>query len=477
VEEPIATLFEPETDSGSPEKTVPGLCVHDGARNCSSTRAAKLGFYENFQPFSAFFTHFLGNPPFSGVSEAQGFMLCSPCRTRKFVSNPISTDMKTSVLSSILSSLVILFGAFADLAQGQSATVPTVNDIFNGIKAAESRFFQLDSFLVNSERIKSEDITPSRYSGGFIDVEFIVAKSGNRWFTSKAFTQIGQKNADGLNMLGEIWVPLDPQISILKNNLLLEWRQYGEMASVESLTEGRNTHQCFDFFRHVGWNISRHVVESGSEKYDTVQKIPSLEDYLDHPFLPEFLEKNKSKYRVHPTREEVDGFPCWVVEYPDMDKFWVDTEHGYAIRKRIYHWEPGKPKKYAIHNQDWKEVAPEIWLPHKQVVDKYASIVSEDSKIWNQVTARMYYETKEIRINNVSEDLFNVVLPVGTQVIDMARDTVYYITESGADPFAGPIDQGVKANRWGVLRAITIIAGSIMIFTGFWLMLRKGERK
>jgi len=383
--------------------------------------------------------------------------------------------MKASfLLSSVLLS-TFLFGVFTGMAKGQSAAVPTIDDIINGIKSSENLFFQLDSFMVHCERIRSEDITPSRFGGGYTNVAFIVAKKDAKWFTSKAFTEVGQVGADGLNMVGGVWTPLEPQISVLKNRLLLEWVQYGERASVDLFANSNNVHQCFDYFRHMGWNASRRMVEADGGNYEVLLAIPALGDHLDHPFLPEFLEQNKRRYIVHPTREYVDGFLCWVVEYPGMDKLWIDTKHGYAVRKRIYHWGPGKPRKFAILNQDWKEVSPGLWLPHKQIVDKYASIVSEDSKIWDQVTARMYYEVKEILIDDVPDSLFEVSLPVGTRVTDFVRDVQYTIWDPNTDPFAGPIELASGSNRWIVFRALSIIAGSVMFFVGLWLILRKME--
>jgi len=389
--------------------------------------------------------------------------------------------MNTFVLSSLLSFPMVLFCVLVSAAD--AVPTPTVDGIIDGIKASERRFFQLDSFLVNCERKRSEDITPSRFSGGYLNVVFIVAKSGNRWFTSKAFTEVGQQDSEGRNMItlkggGHLWSPLEPHVLLLKNHLSLEWRQFSEYASVDPF-EGehtKNAHSRFDYFRHVGWNVSRHLIESENKDYDVVRKT-LFEDDIDHPFLPEFLEKNKNRYTVHPNQEEADGFPCWVVEYPEMDKFWVDTEHGYAIRKRIYHWEKGKPKKFAILNQDWKEVAPELWLPYKQIVDKYASIVAEDSQIWNEVTARMYYEINEILINNVPDNVFEIALPIGTHVTDNARKTQYTIWDPNTDPFAGPIAQGLNVNRYVKYRAIGIIIGSIMILIAVWRMLRRREGK
>jgi len=362
------------------------------------------------------------------------------------------------------------------MGMANEVSPPTINAIVAGVKSSENSFLQLNSFLINCERKKTETIAPSRFSGGYINVAFIVAKSGSRWFTSKAFTEVGQKNHEGHNIVRGVFTPLEPDILLLKNHLSLEWDQSSVHAIVDHFTDGHfNLHGRFDYFRHIGWNMSRYLVESENKSYDTILK--DFEDLLDHPFLPEFLEQNREKYVVHPNTEDVDGFRCWVVEYPGMDKMWIDVEHGFAVRKRIYHFGEGKPRKFAIRNQEWKEVAPDLWLPHKQTVDKYVSILPEDPKIWDQVTARMYYEVNEILINSVPDELFDVILPVGTHVVDIARDARYTIWDPNVDPFAGPIEQALKVNRHVKYRALGIIIGSIIIFIAVWQILSRMEKR
>jgi hypothetical protein len=365
------------------------------------------------------------------------------------------------------------------ILEGDETIVPTVEDILVGMKQSESLFFQSESFLVRVERVKCEEITPSRYSGRYLNAEFIVAKKGSSWFTSKTFTQIGKENKDGKNMAKlpdgkELLVPLKPQINILKNHLVLEWNQNSTAASVQKFTNGGNMHQCTDFFRQIGWDLSKCLIESEGENYASVKtKEAWLGDYIDHPFLPDFLEKHLSKYTLNPVQEKVDGFPCWVIEYPKMDKIWIDCEHGYIVRKRIYHWGPGQPKKFAIHNKDFREVKQGIWLPSQQIVDKYTSIISEDKKIWDKVASRLYYETKEIVIDHVPENIFDVKPEEGLQIVDSVRDTIYRISDSNSDPFAGAIAQGIKANRYVMFRAILIIIGSVLILIAVWLMFKK----
>ncbi len=363
--------------------------------------------------------------------------------------------------------------------QADERVVPRVHDICDGIKNAESSFFLNDSFLVIARRVKCEEITPNRFSGGYLNSEFIVAKKGTMWFTSKTFTQIGETNKDGNNVVQtpdgtEVYVPLEPMINILKNHRVFEWNKNNISASVRNFTDGGNMHQSTDYFRQVGWNVSRYIVKAGGGNYEAAKKRESLGDYLDHPFLPEFLEANLAKYRVNSVQEEIDGFPCWVVEYPGMDKFWVDSEHGYAIRKRIYHWGPNQARKFAIHNMDFREVKPGIWLPYRQIVDKYASIVSEKKDIWDKVASRLNYEVQEIIFDDIPEQYFDANVSDGLQILDAVRNTKYTISSSeSADPFAGPIGQGIKANRFVMIRSLIILCGSIVTLIAVWMKFRK----
>jgi hypothetical protein len=73
---------------------------------------------------------------------------------------------------------------------------------------------------------------------------------------------------------------------------------------------------------------------------------------------------------------------------------------------------------------------------------------------------------------DVSEELFNIVPEPGTYVLDDIRKIEYTITDPNFDPFAGPIDQEITANRYVMFRAILIIIGSILILVAMWLWLK-----
>ncbi|MDR2170147.1 MAG: outer membrane lipoprotein-sorting protein [Planctomycetaceae bacterium] len=376
--------------------------------------------------------------------------------------------------------ILLLFMPNLNGVQCAEDKILTVADILDGIKKSKSLFFNSDNFLVKVEITKCEEITPNRYSGGYFNTEFIVAKKGSMWFTSKKFTHIGQKNKDGKNIIkqpdgkGGVWVPLESEINIVKNHLVFEWDKNDTAASVRQFTNGGNMHQCNVFFRQLGWDLSRVLIESEGKDYDSIRdKENWLLDYLDHPFLPEFLENNLSKYSIISKKEDVDGFSCWVIEYSGMDKIWIDSDHGYVVRKRTYHWGAGSARKFTIHNKDFREIKPGIWLPYRQIVDKYASIISEDKKIWDKVAARIYYETKEVILDNVPEEVFNIELNEGLRIIDNVRDTIYTITKPNSDPFAGHEKQEIEASGYVIFRAILIISGSILALIGLWLILRK----
>ncbi|MDR1383403.1 MAG: hypothetical protein LBJ67_06105 [Planctomycetaceae bacterium] len=375
--------------------------------------------------------------------------------------------------------LLLSLGAVCNFAIAAEKNTPTLDEIIAGIKKSESLLFDSSSFSIVCERVRCEDVTPSRYGGGYINVEFALAKKSNEWYSSKRFTQIGKTDEFGRNIIvaqdgSEIWCSLKPIITMIKNKALLEWEVENETIYVDKINTGRNVHQNLDYFHHIGWNASKFIMKSNGIELNQIESEKYLADFLNHPFLPDYLEKNKDKYRVLSNQENIDGFPCWVIEYPEMDKCWIDIKHGFALRKRIYHYDIGKPRKRELNSFDFREVKPGLWLPFKQTVMGYASVYGEDASIWNKVVSKSYYETREIDFTS-KDDLFDPVPPVGTTVNDMIRETQYRVSNPNSDPFAGPIAQGIKVNRYVMIRAILIIVGSIMVFIAVWLKLRNRQ--
>lgn len=349
---------------------------------------------------------------------------------------------------------------------------PTVEQLLQELQRQEDILLGAEGFFCRARRIKCEEVTPSRYSGGYSDVEFVVAHKGDKWLTQKIFINVGDEREE-LPDGTVVYTPKAPETSIIKGKILWEWMEWSSSASIDRFSNGRNMHQCIDYFRHSGFDVSKHLVKAGGGNYSKVRKEESLLDYLDHPFLPDFLAKNISKYKVLPQQEKADGHPCWVLEYPGMDKIWLDPARGYAVRKRVYHWGPGKPRKFGIVNTDFKEYSPSFCLPQKQVVDKYASIISENKSIWDKVTSKLYYELVEMKFDDIPDESFNVKPPPGLTIIDTVRNMKYTVVAEGAAPFDGPKDLMRKRKFNIAIRLLLILVGLGLIGLLAYRMMRR----
>lgn len=379
----------------------------------------------------------------------------------------------------------LLFIAFS--CRGEMVlSAPTVQEILSAFQEMDRLLFGDEiPFHIDYSRNKCEEVTKSRYSGGYLNVRFALARKEKQWYSLKQFLVVGERNNLGENIITlengqKINSPLEPTIIVTRGNTHLDWKQDGRpLIVIQPLPDdGHNVFQNLDYFRHIGLNPAKHIAHTMGADIKRLSNVEWLKDDLDHPYLPDFLEQNWSKYKVLPDQENVDGFPCWILEYPGMDKMWVDEKCGFAVRKRIYHWGHGQPRKFGIHNLDLKEVKPGLWLPENQVVEKYASIKSEDKKIWDQVASRLYYQLDRIDFGEqVPDSLFSINPTPGTDVVDEIRGIEYTVTEEGTDPFAGPIALGIKANRYVMFRAICIITGSILMLFAVWRMLRNKEDK
>lgn len=342
-----------------------------------------------------------------------------------------------------------------------------LDTIINGISKSQSILFNGDPFVVRAQRTKSEVVTPSRFGGGYLNVEFLVAFRDGQFLCHKHFLP----DETDLESKG-LYTPKKPTAFSAKDGVLFEWQKSGPSASVRSSKYTGDMFQCLDYFRHCGIDVAQRIVESNGLNYDSFRGRKDYTDELQHPFLPWFLQKNRAKYSVNPVQEEVDGSMCWVVEYPQMDKFWVDSEHGFAIRRRVYNHAPGKPRKFEIWNKDLQEVKPGLWLPTTQIVDKYASIVSEDRKIWDKVASRLYYSVSEISVGSAPDAVFDLGITEGLIIDDSIRGIEYRVSKNANDPFGNIMYDARQALHKNKTNRYLLTLGSILIFTAIYFAFR-----
>lgn len=352
---------------------------------------------------------------------------------------------------------------------------PAVADIVAELQRLEGRVLNSDGLLIRYQRYRSEDITKSRFGNGFLNVEFYLAHRKGRWLFRKQFLN------NDVPDLPDIEVPNEPLSIATQNGFTFNWSQSSNQANVAEFGSGASAFQCLDYFIFTGINAAKSIAESNGGDYTQLKSMPQLADSLGHPFLSEFMEDNKSKYSVKSKMENVDGAPCWVVEYPGMDKLWLDPKLGFSVRRRIFHWGPGEPRKFEIHNGDFREVEAKLWLPFSQTIDKYASISSEGREIWGKVTSRLHYRVSELSIGDVPESAMDLPIPSGLLVVDQPRGIFYRVPAEGIDPFKGPNSaqwhtivkkDGGMSVRY-VLVAVNIIIIAIAISFFLWRRNRK----
>ena len=174
--------------------------------------------------------------------------------------------------------------------------------------------------------------------------------------------------------------------------------------------------------------------------------------------------------------ENIGGNDCFVLEWIEKDILWVDPNHHWVLRQRTI-FTDDKHKKYTIRFQDYKEIESGIWFPFKLSIDVYANTAVEPKSNWGKIAKRWTFEIHELTTDSLPETFFDVTLPIGTLVIDGIRGATYTITDPDADPFAGLIAQGIKANNAVKYRAVGIIIGSILVLIAVWLMLQRMEGK
>jgi hypothetical protein len=364
------------------------------------------------------------------------------------------------------------FSITTEKLQAQTEDPPTLDDIIQGLEQSERKFFESKSVLIRYERTQAKDVTPSSYSGGPLLAEWTFAYLGNNWYNKRRFTQ--PKKNEKVNVSGK------PKTQVIRDRLVLEWNEdssHANLGSVDKENTIPNLYAGLIYTRNLSLDAPKYIAKAIGADITEIRKIRSNMDYTALPFLPEFLRENKSKYKVLAAREEIDGRPCWIVEWPGMDRFWVDPSRGYAVPRRIYCWGPGKPRRFEFRNSAYREVKAGLWLPFALTEYIYASIHAEREAIWGKITAQVEYHVHSLEFDHVSQDLFDVRLPPGTRVTDMVRDFQYTASgEKDADPFDEAISAAKQLRHKPLLRGWILVGAALVAVSGligWWMRSRR----
>ncbi|MGH7137030.1 MAG: hypothetical protein ACREHD_14920, partial [Pirellulales bacterium] len=258
----------------------------------------------------------------------------------------------------------------------------------------------------------------------------------------------------------------------------LDWKQHARRVFIAP-KDNFNALHGWSYLENAGLNPYKQAIESIGMSYEeaTRNEKSMLHQFLSMPLLPDFLASNRSKYNVLGEPESVDGNACWIVEWPGMDKIWVDLEHGHAVRRRVFHWKPNGPLARHVDSTDFREIKPGLWFCFKQIVESYASPEVGGGASSDTVTNRSTYDVRELDLARAPDGLTNLRLPVGTMVTDAVRDIKYTVTDDEGDPFAQPLGEATGVRR-RTSSGVTVFVGALAVLgllVGLYYFGRRGK--
>jgi hypothetical protein len=357
-----------------------------------------------------------------------------------------------------------------------NAAVPTLDDISTGFQKNSKIFLEeTDAFVIQVLTKKIESLIPGE-SSFQSQIRTTLARKQTQWLIKvdviDSFTTQGK---------GQQKQQTDPyfEVYMTKKGQVLQWTSDNSQCYIDSFLNS-NIYLYWDYTRYLGINVYKHIAEANDISYSTLQQESQnnpIYAMLKEPFIDDVFVKNTSKYRILPDKENIEGFPCLVIEWAGVDKMWVDIEHCFALRKRILHFSPDMPIKYEVNNGDFRQIKPGLWLPYTQTVVEYANPAHRPKDLWGKPIRRVHYVVEQIVADNIDMSLFDVVVPAGTYVMDSVRKMDFVVVEDQTDPFASPIDMASQQLAYYKYRAIVMIIVNIAFLLLIWFLFVRSKKK
>ncbi|HEV3298387.1 MAG TPA: hypothetical protein VG055_02040 [Planctomycetaceae bacterium] len=195
-------------------------------------------------------------------------------------------------------------------------------------------------------------------------------------------------------------------------------------------------------------------------------------------------------YRVLPALQKVDGFPCHVVT-SGPDTLWIDAEHGFSVRRRVWFQMSNLSQPpvlaFVYVNKDIRPCTEDIWLPHECYRIDFGGTL-EPANAHGVLTEVHTVSAKEIRVNTVTDDLFELTFPPGTNVQDLVTNKSYLVPHGehlldDAIARANPIIDGeVKPFHSGggfrsIWRQLLILNVAVLIVAGGGVLWRRWQMR
>jgi hypothetical protein len=207
-------------------------------------------------------------------------------------------------------------------------------------------------------------------------------------------------------------------------------------------------------------------------------------------YVPTAL-KSAPIYTVLPTLQEVDGEKCHVVS-SGFDSLWIDPAHGFSVRRRVWfqlrNLTDPPVLAFVYVNKDFREADHDIWLPRTCYRIDFAG-PQEPKPSHGMLTEVHSVLAKNIAVNSVSDDLFKLTFPPGTEVQDLVLNKSFVVPHGEhlldeAIAKANPIINGevipagfpVRPPVASSLRWLVIANAIALAFILAWIYLRRRRR-
>lgn len=137
----------------------------------------------------------------------------------------------------------------------------------------------------------------------------------------------------------------------------------------------------------------------------------------DHPFLiHQAIEQGK--YQVLPQQEVIDGAPCHVIAYGDVDRMWLDPAIGFGIRRRKKRIGATPSHYVQFELSDYRQESPQVWFPRRIRCTAFHSDVRREQTS-PKVEADHLLTITRVEVNDVSGDWFHFTPSPGTLVREL----------------------------------------------------------
>jgi len=150
-----------------------------------------------------------------------------------------------------------------------------------------------------------------------------------------------------------------------------------------------------------------------------------IQDY----WIPESLRKDG--YVVFEDKM-VDDVVCVLVERPRHDRVWVAPAFNFGlVRREIYRDRDSALCERTINNQ-WQEIAPDVWLPMRQVYERYDLGTSHSEN--GSLDHRLTLTVNQLRTGDLTDQDFEIPIPDGAEVDDEINGLLYRKLPHGGNP-------------------------------------------